>query len=335
MASRLVTLCGSIKPLYSGQDDFHDRLNTELAARGIAISPVDIGRWGVQHVPTLLQQVAAQRPDAILMQYPTDAFNKALGPHFFATVQRLAPFYVTLHEFALANALRRLSTAVLIARARGVIMTAETEQRALTRWYPWSRRKTHIIPIGANFPGLPWQPIDPPIVACFGQIRPEKGIEEFIAICKAIVARHPQVRFVLVGSQVPKFADYYRHIANEAQQQGIAVQSALATEDVPAFLRTVTVAVLPFPSGASFRRGSLLAAMACGVPIVTLQGDETPNDMVKLLQPGQTADDCARQLNRYLDNPTERQAAHRASCQVAETVSWPYIGAQYHQLLFG
>jgi glycosyltransferase involved in cell wall biosynthesis len=330
---RLVTLCGSIKPLFSGTDDFHENLVEVLRRKQVDARPVDLKQWGLAQVPELLRQVAAERPDAILLQYPTDAFSAALGPHAFSVLQRLAPLVVTMHEFAAANPIRRASVGLLLARSAAVIATAETELRSLVAWFPWLKARSCVIPIGANFPGREWRPSEPPIVAYFGQIRPEKGLEEFIACRDVLATRFPGVKFVVAGSRVPKFASYYQTIEAEARNRGIDLLGEMASDKVPDFLRTATVALLPYPSGASFRRGSLLAAAACGVPIVTLRGSETPPEITGLLEPVSSRDELVAQAVACLSDRAKREAAHDRSRQLAALVSWDRIGDRYIEVL--
>jgi glycosyltransferase involved in cell wall biosynthesis len=329
---RVVSLCGSIKPLYSGTDDFHDNLVAILRARDLDVRPVDLGRWGVARIPALLRQVAAERPDLILMQYPTDAFSAALGPHGFSVLQRLAPLVVTLHEFAAANPVRRASLSVLLARAAAVIATSAAEQTSLLSWYPWLKTRCHIIPIGANFPARDWQPRLPPLIAYFGQIRPEKGLESFIA-CQALLAsRFPAADFAIIGSRVPKFGSYYEAIAAAANRQNIRLLGEMPPDAVTDCLRTATIALLPFPSGASLRRGSLLAAAVCGVPIVTLRGVDTPDELAELLRPAGSHDALVTQAALYLSDGDARRDAHDRSLALAARVSWNTIGDAYASL---
>jgi glycosyltransferase involved in cell wall biosynthesis len=326
---RLVTLCGSIKPQFSGTDDFHDTLVAVLQQRNIDARPVDLKRWGLTQVPKLLRQVAAERPDAILVQYPTDAFDAALGPHAFSALQRQAPLIVTLHEFAATNPLRRVSLSILLARAATVVTTTDRERKSLLSWYPWLERRTCVIPIAANLPGRVWRPSPRPTVAYFGQIRPEKGIEEYIACRDALAARFPYVEFVIAGSRVPKFASYYRTVEAETRKRGMCLHTEMQPDQVSDFLRTATVALLPFPSGASFRRGSLLAAAVCGTPIVTLRGQETSPEMAELLAPAGSRDELLAQVAACLSVSAARDAAHDRSCRLAALVSWDTIADRY------
>jgi glycosyltransferase involved in cell wall biosynthesis len=330
---RLVTLCGSIKPLFSGTDDFHETLVAVLRRRQVDARTVVLKRWGLAQVPELLRQTSSERPDAILMQYPTDAFGAALGPHAFSALQRQAPLIVTLHEFTATNPIRRASLILLLARSAAVITTAETERRSLVSWCPWLEHRTCVIPIAANFPGREWRPSDRPLVVYFGQIRPEKGLEEFIACQDALAPRFSNAKFVIAGSRVPRFASYYRTIEKEVRMRDIELLCEMLPDNVPDFLRTATVALLPFPSGASFRRGSLLAAAVCGVPIVTLRGAETPTEMARLLEPSTSRDGLVAQVATYLSDSAARNVAHDRSRQLAALVSWDAIADRYLELI--
>jgi glycosyltransferase involved in cell wall biosynthesis len=328
-----VTLCGSIKPLFSGTDDFHETLVAVLRRRQVDARTVVLKRWGLAQVPELLRQTSSERPDAILMQYPTDAFGTALGPHAFSALQRQAPLIVTLHEFTATNPIRRASLILLLARSAAVITTAERERRSLVSWCPWLEHRTCVIPIAANFPGREWRPSERPLVVYFGQIRPEKGLEEFIACHDTLAPRFSNANFVIAGSRVPRFASYYRTIEKEVRMRDIELLCEMLPDNVPDFLRTATVALLPFPSGASFRRGSLLAAAVCGVPIVTLRWAETPTEMARLLEPSTSRDGLVAQVATYLSDSAARNVAHDRSRQLAALVSWDAIADRYLELI--
>jgi glycosyltransferase involved in cell wall biosynthesis len=198
---------------------------------------------------------------------------------------------------------------------------------------PWLEPRSCVIPIGANFPGREWRPSEPALIVYFGQIRPEKGLEEFFACKDALGARFAGAKFVIAGSRVPKFASYYQTAESEARKRGIDLLGEIPPDQVPDFLRTATVALLPYPSGASFRRGSLLAAAACGVPIATLRGAETPAEITRLLEPATSRDELLAQVAACLSDSAKRDAAHDRSRQLAALVSWDAIADRYVELL--
>ena len=328
-ALRVATLCGSIKPLFSGTDDYDEILTAALRERGVAVCPVNPGDWGLPAVRRLLQAVQLARPDAILMQYPTDAFGRSFAPHVFALLQRIAPLVVTLHEFTASHVLRRASIGPLLARAAGVVVTAEREMDGLRAWYPWLRRRLRLIPIGANVPARTWRPTPTPNVVCFGQIRPGKGIEEFIACRQRLAVLAPQAEFTLIGSPVPQFAAYFTEIAEAAKAHDIGLITGLDRSGVSDRLSAASLALLPYPGGASFRRGSLLAAAVCGVPIVSTTGPDTPPALAALLSPATTVEDMTALAAGYLGDPALLERAHQNSRQIGHMTGWPAIADRY------
>jgi glycosyltransferase involved in cell wall biosynthesis len=330
---RVVTLCGSIKPLFSGTDDYDEALTAVLRERGLDVHPVDIGTWTLATVGQMLQAVRRARPDIILMQYPTEAFGRSFGPHLFALLQRTAPLVVTLHEFTAAHVLRRASIGPLLARASAIVVTAEREANALRRWFPWLGGRLRLIPIGANVPPRVWRPAHGAHVINFGQIRPEKGLEEFIACRDRLATLAPQARFTIIGSPVPKFPDYFAEIAAAAKAHDIELVTGLDRDGVSDVLSRASLALLPYPGGASFRRGSLLAAAVCGLPIISTTGSDTPAALAALLPPAATVEEMAQLAATYLNDAALLDQAHRCSRQIGEMIGWPVIASRYIDVL--
>ena len=330
---RVVGLCGSIKPLYSGTDDYADRLYDALRSCGADLQSVDIGIWGLTAVPHLLRAVPAGSAECDPDAYPTDAFGRGLAIPAWALLQRCAPLVVTLHEFTATHPLRRLAVGALLARVHTIIATAEREARSLAGWYPWLQSRIRIVPIGANIPSRDWAPVAPPQVVYFGQIRPNKGIEDFLAYHDHLAIDFPQVEFRILGSPVPQFAEYHRKVAAAAGARRVEVKTGLSAVEVADALAAATVAVLPIPGGASFRRGSLLAAAACGVPVVTTIGPDTPPELAAALPLASAPEEVVSMTACYLSNDTARAEAHRQSAALGCNVGWNRIAQLYCDIL--
>jgi glycosyltransferase involved in cell wall biosynthesis len=330
---RLASLCGSIKPHFSGTEDYHAALLGALGGLGLDTEVVDRADWTMPHLPGLLRAVRDARPDAILLQYPTDAFARSLSIHAFALLQRTAPLIVTLHEFSAAHPLRRLSLLGLLARAAAVVTTTSGEADRLCAWYPWLRPRVQVIPIGANTPARVWRPSVPREVVYFGQIRPEKGLEEFIAVQARLAASGSDASFTIIGSCVPLFASYFDRIVGAARDRNIEIVTGLSSDAVADRLSRATLALLPYPDGASMRRSSLLAAAMCGVPIVTRTSSETPPELAALLSSASGTTEMAMLVSDHLGSPAALKAAHENSCRLAAMVSWDAIAAKYAPLI--
>lgn len=330
---RAVTLCGSVKPYSSGIDDFSERLNENLNDYAVVSQDVDIGRWGLRDTLKLLRSVAEAKPDVIFMQYPTDAFGKGLAPHCFSALQRIAPLVITLHEFSEAHLLRRLSVLLLVARARHVVLTTETERKALHRFAPWLKSRTSIIPIGSNIPASGWNPGPDFEVVHFGQIRANKGIESFVEAATLARDRGLPVRFTLVGSSVPRFAAFFDKIRAEADAAGVTVRQNPSDQEVAGLLAGASVCYLPFPDGATMRRSTLLAAAQIGVPVLTRFTEETPDELRRLATEADTPAAAVDIIERLCRDREVLRDASRKSATLAETTGWPAIARSYREVL--
>jgi glycosyltransferase involved in cell wall biosynthesis len=319
---RLVTLCGAGGTKHDAMRDSQDILEPMFQQRGIEVCPVDLGRWTLATVPALLREIARLRPDGILMQYPTGAFGHSLGPVFVGLLQRIAPLMVMLHEFIAAHPLRKVAVGALLLRADRVGVTAEREGAALMGRFPWLRDRVRSVPIASNIPGRDWLPTQPPKVIYFGQLRPNKGLEDFFACVDKLMLEVRTAQYEVVGAIVPNLSDYAAFIRDQAYRRGITVTLDLEPDEVSGVLASATVALLPFPDGASFRRGTLFAAAACGVPIVTTIGPDTPAELASFVVGAGSPQEMVCLLRQLLEDEQKLLAAHQRSLLLSSQYGW-------------
>ena len=323
--TRLAMIYGSVAPHFCGVESTTEIMHAALESYGMDVDRVDLGDWRIGRVVALLRRVSALRPDAILMAYPTLAFDRKLGPILFSLLQRIAPMIVLVHEFKHVHPLRRLTISALVARAALVVVTTEAEKASLLGWNPWLARRIAINPIPSTIPPREWLPSPECEIVMFGQFRPDKGIEGFLTCCDMLAKAKPDLRFRIIGSETPRFADYAVRIRREAAERNVAILENLTNDAVADSLARATVALLPFPDGATERRSSLIAALGCGVPVVTTTGENTPKSLDLAMAP---ADDYAQLVHHTLDYSTDqasRLAAHRRSVRNAEQFSIPTV----------
>jgi glycosyltransferase involved in cell wall biosynthesis len=146
-----------------------------------------------------------------------------------------------------------------------------------------------LIPIGANVPRKPpagydrvkWRegrglPEDAAVAAYFGFLNSTKGLDDLLRALAALREKG-DYRLLMVGGGLGSSDPTNRSTADSlaALARDLGVQDRLVwtgylpPEEVSAALLAADFAVLPYADGASFRRGSLLAALEHGLPIVT------------------------------------------------------------------
>lgn len=216
--------------------------------------------------------------DVVHLQYPS-RYGWSLMPHLLTWRHR---WLVTLHEVTEAHPLRRTTLPLLFCRSPFVIFTAERQRQAVCRVFPSVLTRSRVIPIGSNIDAFgngyadSYAKLDN--IVYFGLLRPNKGIEDFIELASLarFSARLAGFTFGIVGS-VPAGGDsYFCQLKKMSDGLPITWSVGLTDGEVARRLAVAKFGYLPFPDGASERRGSLLALMGSGVCVVTRTGACTP-----------------------------------------------------------
>lgn len=210
----------------------------------------------------------------------------------------------------------------------------------------------HMIPIGTNIEAVmpagykrdAWRQqlgcdSDTVLLAYFGLISHSKGLDTVLDALEQLPA---QVRLVIIGGEAAApqdqaYAETLRmRIRSGPLQQRVYVTGHCSAEDVSAHLLAADLAVLPFKDGASFRRGSLLAALAHGLPTITTQPRAAPESGPQLVD-GQNvvlipADNAAALVAAISGLALEPELCMRlaeAARQLATSFSWHDIAEQH------
>jgi glycosyltransferase involved in cell wall biosynthesis len=309
----------------------------------------------------------------------------ARRPAVVVTAHDLLPPYL----FPKAGRLRQWVTRRLLADADAVVLTNEEDYAQVREWgmgdEGWGRlagshppspipHSPTIIPIGSNIVVAPgdgydraaWRArlqieADQTLLANFGLISHTKGLDTLIDALARMPARY---RLLIIGGVAPAPEDraYASAIRQQIGRLGLEQRVTLTGHcdeaDVSAHLLAADIAALPFADGASFRRGSLLAALAHGLPVVTTlptkdQGPKTkegnrmlarslaPSSSVigplvdganALLVPPGDAPALAGAIERLVADPQLRERLAAGGQALAAQFSWDSIAAQHEQL---
>ncbi|MEI8165466.1 MAG: glycosyltransferase [Chloroflexales bacterium] len=318
--------------------------------------------WSHRAWPAVIDALAALRPAWLHIQYQTGAY--ALRPGLNALPWRLRGLAghprvaVTFHDllvpylFPKAGPLRAWANTRLARDADAVVATNSADAAQLQAALGGQPAPV-VIPIGSNIPVEPphgydrrvWRTQlgvapDALLVAYFGLLSPSKGAT---VLAEALARLTLPWRLLLVGgaATAPQDRAYAAAVQARLAALGLA-DRVLATGHVPspivsAHLLAADCAALPFRDGASFRRGSLLAALEHGCPVVTT----TPADpaTATALAPGAALlvppDDplaLAAALARLAAEPTLGAALAAAGRRLAARFAWASIAAQHEQL---
>jgi glycosyltransferase involved in cell wall biosynthesis len=251
-------------------------------------------------------------------------------------------------------------TLVLTVKADRLLVTAPEHADVVNARFAHRGLEVTHVPIAPNIPlarvdgedipsavraslGLP---PDALLAVFFGFLHPVKGLERLIEAVAAVRRVFPALRLVLAGSgeshSVPEgaAAALRRGLEDAARRHGVEREviftGYLREDDVSRLLRAADMAVFPFDAGVTAKSGSLLAALAHGVPTIATSPPDvldriTEVDGVLRVPPRNTAVLADALLLVLTDRAlATRLAAAGRSCAARWT--WSDIAALHAQM---
>lgn len=306
---RVLFVTGEFAPLQGGVGDCTGEIARAVAARGVDATvltstapgaPAEetrdgirierkIGRWGWGSIAALRDYAADAKADVVHIQYQTGAFGMHPAINVAPRVlQNASIFVTTFHDlrvpylFPKAGRVRDWITYELARSSRAAIATNEEDYARLVE----HGINPTLIPIGSNIETAPpadydreaWRAglgisKDELLLSYFGFLNESKGGETLVRA----LALLPQARLVMIGGQVgasdPTNYAYLTRVKALIEELGLSERVIWTgfrpASEVSADFLASDVCVLPFRDGASYRRGSLMAALAHGLPVVT------------------------------------------------------------------
>jgi glycosyltransferase involved in cell wall biosynthesis len=351
-APRILLISGNFPPSACGVGDYTHRLATALSQTGLDVQllttagPVladaagvnvraSVRSWNLFRVAEVLKEIRAAKPDIVHVQYPTAAYGMGLLPQALA-LSRI-PFVVTIHEASYAHVLRKLSLYPFLVFADHVVATTQFEASFLARMYPPAHKKLSVIPLGSNVPVEQARSRDMGTVVYFGLIAPRKGLEDFLTLAGLAGGSGESWTFRVVGMPPPRWEPYARELRDASLSLPVEWCLSLPPEKVSEHLAGAGAVYLPFPDGAALRRGSLIAALANGSPVITTHGDASPDDLTdgEKVVYADSPEVAFKAVKRITSDPEFGRRLSLEAAGYGERFSWPEIADRHAALYEG
>lgn len=252
-------------------------------------------RWG--DVGQIAEIALRYDLDVLNIQYQAAAFNMHSAAMNLAPwrLRSLAPTVVTFHDlrvpylFPKAGRLRQVAVRLAAQKSQGLIATNAEDRQVLKKWATGDTRVAQI-PIGSN---IRVHDLEEPTVAearrrlgveddafllgYFGFLNASKGADLLV---RALAQLDANVHLVFIGGRTgssdqknnQRFAG---SVEESARQLGIAQRvhwtGFLPDQELSTFLQAADVLAMPYRDGASLRRGTLMAALAHGRPVLSTE----------------------------------------------------------------
>lgn len=344
---------------------------------GLRVEP-RLERWGWDSWRTIIRTAEEMKADVLNIQYQAAVYGMHPAIHFLplrlrARKQRPG-VVVTFHDLRvpyLFPKAGRVRWWVVLALARwsdAVIVTNEEDLATLAP-YPLSPAP-YLIPIGSNIEPRPpadydreaWRArwgVGPEdiLLSYFGFLNESKGGETLIRALDEVVKKGCLACLLMVGgkwgSSDPTNVAYARRVEALIDELGLSERvmwtGYTPPEEVSANLLASDICVLPYYDGASFRRGSFMAALVHGLPIVTTSVGRLAADLESaahlprlqdgenvLLVPPDDAVALAEAIAHLADTPELRQRLGQGAKEMSKAFGWNRIAEKtlevYHAI---
>lgn len=295
------------------------------------------------------KRFADQRGSWILVQYTALAWSRRGFPLWFACIidrlkragMRILIVFHDPEPFGGRRCRDRLRRRVQLAvmrratRLADKIVSTVSPERVPWMQDPAIRAKTLSLPVGSNLPVMPRKTPMPgqrtPVIIVFGFSELESETAMIASVLCRAAEEVGSLHLTLFGRGAKVAGTLLRPLLSgsrvELEDLGILeperAGSLLANADVQLFVR----------SGLSSRRGSGIAGIACGLPIVGFFDRETAFPITEAgvrLVPLGDRDGLVRELVLILKQPTLREALRQRNLEAAERYfSWDCIADGY------
>ena len=270
-------------------------------------------------------------------------FARALSIPAIATMHAIPPD-PTVHQ-------RQVIVALAESVASTVALSRSASELLVDRYLLDPRRIKVIqhgvpdLPAASEGPSHPSLDLDGRrVLLSFGLLAPAKRLERVLAALPAIVARHPDTTYVILGATHPTelagSGEAYRDsLARIAKRLGVARNVRFVNQfpgrfELTRWIQAADVVVIPEAETRRTDSATLAYAMAAGRSIVTSRNAYA----VEMLGGGAgvlatTAPaGLAAAVNRLLSTPDARRAMGASAHERASAMSWTRVGASYRDL---
>jgi len=354
---KLLIITGDFPPKLSGVGDYTDRLALSLKALGVDVSVLTsetsdtnrpyqvlakVRNWTMKSSSSVVD--IARNFDVVNIQYPGVSYGRSpminLLPRQLQK-QTGAKSVVTIHDARVMRWRWRLRTWPMLNSVNGILYVDPGDGDVIKSWLTFNSPVMSCIPIASNVMVAPcsnesrlqWRTElglgkDEVAVAFFGIIYPHKGLDELLEAMEKLQAKGRSIRPVIIGD-FDRAADWRTELEKRLTLPGVVWVRGATLPRVSECLHACDMAALPFHSGTSVNRSSMLATLAHGLPTISTRGHVTPIQIDKLfdleLVPPRNSKLLEAAIERLLDDPQRRQTMRVAAIASASRLSWPVV----------
>jgi len=290
--------------------------------------------------------------DAVSLQHEYGIFGGRAGSHILALLGELRmPVVTTLHTVLQEPDPDQRRVLMDIARqSERLVVMSERGAEFLQEVYGVAAEKIDLIPHG--IPDMSF--VDPSffkdqfgvegktVLLTFGLLSANKGIETVIEALPAILEKHPNVVYIVLGATHPNVlrhdGESYRlslqWLAQEksVESQVIFYNRFVSLEELTEFIGAADIYITPYLNPRQITSGKLAYTVGAGKAVVSTPywyAEEMLADERGALVPFCEPAALAETVIDLLDNPAKRHAMRKRAYMYGRDMVWPEVARRY------
>jgi glycosyltransferase involved in cell wall biosynthesis len=290
--------------------------------------------------------------DLVCVQHEYGIYGGVAGHHILTLLRKLKmPVVTTLHTVLRdPNPDQRRVLEEIARLSDRLIVMSEQAAQFLRDVYSVPGDKIDIIPHGVP----DFQFMDPnyfkdrfgaegkSVLLTFGLLSPNKGIENVIRALPAILARHPNVVYVVSGVTHPHIRKrdgekYREELIALAEELGVSsnlilVNRFVSAEELVEHVGAADIYITPYRQEAQIVSGTLAIALGAGKAIISTpywHAKELLADDRGVIVPFENPGAIAEAVLRLLDNDGQRHAMRKRAYLHSRETIWPKTAQKY------
>lgn len=290
--------------------------------------------------------------DLVCLQHEYGIFGGRAGSHILGLLRELRmPIVTTLHTVLREpDPDQRWVMEEIAALSDRLVVMSQRASEFMQAIYRVPAEKIDIIPHG--IPDVPF--VDPAfykdhfgvedqiVLLTFGLLSANKGIENVISALPAVLDRHPNVVYIVLGATHPHVRQHegetYRlSLQRLAHEKGVAdrvlfYNRFVSLDELIKFIGAADIYITPYLSPAQISSGTLSYALGMGKAVISTPywyAEEMLADGRGVLVPFRDPAALAESINALLDNEAQRHAMRKRAYLFGRRMIWPEVARQY------
>ncbi|MBK0380516.1 glycosyltransferase family 4 protein [Mucilaginibacter segetis] len=290
--------------------------------------------------------------DACILEHEFGIYGGESGIYILPLINRLEkPLISILHTILKEPSyVQRIIIREIAEQSSKIVVMSKRAVEFLTTIYDIPAEKIQIIEHGV--PDLEAPEVNPvntlstfknrKVMLTFGLLSRNKGLETVVRALPKIVAKHPDVMYVVLGNTHPgviknsgeEYRDHLKSLAAELKvSQHLSFINKFVTEDeLINYLTAAEVYVTPYLNEAQITSGTLSYAVGAGAAVVSTpywHATELLDNNRGRLFDFKNAEALADTVNELLDNDELLNELKQNAYEYGLHLRWPVIGAEY------